>query len=202
MVTHSSALDWRIPWTEKPDGLQSMGSQKVGYDLVTNTHIWQFYSQFLKSNCLLSNSIWIYNRYPKFNTTDSFCSLNLFFPQPPNFSIQSFHLFSFSGLKPLYVMPHLQSISKPIGSTLNYIQYLVSTAIILVSFSINILLSYCSERVSGSFQPLCSIKVYILHSIQRTCFFGQNLPMPSSLTENKITKFSDGLSMRVYDISL
>ena len=121
MVTHSSALDWRIPWTEKPDGLQSMGSQKVGYDLVTNTYIWQFYSQFLKSNCLLSNSIWIYNRYPKFNTTDSFCSLNLFFPQPPNFSIQSFRLFSFSGLKPLYVMPHLQSISKSICSTLNYI---------------------------------------------------------------------------------
>ena len=28
MATHSSILAWRIPWTEKPDGLQSMGSQK------------------------------------------------------------------------------------------------------------------------------------------------------------------------------
>jgi len=27
MATHSSLLSWRIPWTEKPDGLQSMGSQ-------------------------------------------------------------------------------------------------------------------------------------------------------------------------------
>ena len=29
MVTHSSILDWRIPWTEEPGGLQSMGSQRV-----------------------------------------------------------------------------------------------------------------------------------------------------------------------------
>ena len=27
MATHSSILAWRIPWTEKPGGLQSMGSQ-------------------------------------------------------------------------------------------------------------------------------------------------------------------------------
>ena len=32
MVTHSSILDWRIPWTEKPGRLQSMGSQRVGHD--------------------------------------------------------------------------------------------------------------------------------------------------------------------------
>ena len=32
MVTHSSILDWRIPWTEKPGGLQSMGSQRVRHD--------------------------------------------------------------------------------------------------------------------------------------------------------------------------
>ena len=32
MATHSSILAWRIPWTEEPDGLQSMGSQRVGHD--------------------------------------------------------------------------------------------------------------------------------------------------------------------------
>ena len=31
MVTHSSVLAWRIPWTEEPGGLQSMGSQRVGH---------------------------------------------------------------------------------------------------------------------------------------------------------------------------
>ena len=32
MATHSSIPAWRIPWTEKPGGLQSMGSQRVGHD--------------------------------------------------------------------------------------------------------------------------------------------------------------------------
>ena len=36
MATHSSILAWRIPWTEKPGGLQSMGSQRVGHDRVTS----------------------------------------------------------------------------------------------------------------------------------------------------------------------
>ena len=37
MATHSSILAWRIPWTEEPGGLQSMGLQRVGHDWVTNT---------------------------------------------------------------------------------------------------------------------------------------------------------------------
>jgi len=32
MATHSSILAWRIPWTEEPRGLQSMGLQRVGHD--------------------------------------------------------------------------------------------------------------------------------------------------------------------------
>ena len=32
MATHSSIPAWRIPWTEKPGGLQSMGLQRVGYN--------------------------------------------------------------------------------------------------------------------------------------------------------------------------
>ena len=35
LATHSSILAWRIPWTEAPGGLQSMGSPRVGQDLVT-----------------------------------------------------------------------------------------------------------------------------------------------------------------------
>ena len=31
-ATHSSILAWRIPWTEEPGGLQSIGSQGVGHD--------------------------------------------------------------------------------------------------------------------------------------------------------------------------
>ena len=35
MATHSSILVWEIPWTEGPGWLQSMGSQRVGHDLMT-----------------------------------------------------------------------------------------------------------------------------------------------------------------------
>ena len=32
MATHSSTIAWKIPWTEEPGRLQSMGSQTVGHD--------------------------------------------------------------------------------------------------------------------------------------------------------------------------
>ena len=37
MATHPSILAWRIPWTEEPGRLQSMGSQGVGHNRATNT---------------------------------------------------------------------------------------------------------------------------------------------------------------------
>ena len=36
MAIHSSTLPWKIPWTEDPDRLQSMGSQRVGHDWATS----------------------------------------------------------------------------------------------------------------------------------------------------------------------
>ena len=42
MATHSSILAWRIPWTEVPGGLQSMGSQRIGHDWVISLSL--FYS--------------------------------------------------------------------------------------------------------------------------------------------------------------
>ena len=38
MATHSSILAWRIPWTEDPGGLQSMGSQSDTTEQLTLTH--------------------------------------------------------------------------------------------------------------------------------------------------------------------
>ena len=40
MATHSCILTWRIPWMEEPGGLQSLGSQKVRYNLATE-HTWK-----------------------------------------------------------------------------------------------------------------------------------------------------------------
>ena len=39
MAIHSSTLAWKIPWTEEPDRLQSMGSQRVGFDWATSLYI-------------------------------------------------------------------------------------------------------------------------------------------------------------------
>ena len=38
-MAHSSILTWRIPWTEEPGGLESVGRQKVGHDWSDSTHI-------------------------------------------------------------------------------------------------------------------------------------------------------------------
>ena len=35
MAIHSSILAWRIPWTEEPGGLQSVGLQRAGHDLAS-----------------------------------------------------------------------------------------------------------------------------------------------------------------------
>ena len=44
MATHSSILAWRIPWTDGPGGLQSMGSQRVRHNWATNTFSFTFYT--------------------------------------------------------------------------------------------------------------------------------------------------------------
>ena len=48
MATHSSILAWRIPWTEEPDGLQSMGLQRVGHNWATNTFTFSLPIDFFK----------------------------------------------------------------------------------------------------------------------------------------------------------
>ena len=42
MAPHSSALAWKIPWTEEPDRLQSMGSLRVGHDWATSLSLFPF----------------------------------------------------------------------------------------------------------------------------------------------------------------
>ena len=48
MATHSSILVWRIPWTEEPGGLQSMGSHRVSHDWATD-HTFIHQVEWLKS---------------------------------------------------------------------------------------------------------------------------------------------------------
>ena len=47
MATHSRILAWRIPWTEEPGGLQSIGSQRVLYDLATKQQTFAYFKYLL-----------------------------------------------------------------------------------------------------------------------------------------------------------
>ena len=42
MATHSSTLTWKIPWTEEPGSLQSMGLPRVGHDCATSLSLFSF----------------------------------------------------------------------------------------------------------------------------------------------------------------
>ena len=50
MAPHSSTLAWKIPWTEEPGRLQSMGSLRVGYDWATSLHPSHVHSSTLNSS--------------------------------------------------------------------------------------------------------------------------------------------------------
>ena len=39
MAPYSSTLDWKIPWTEEPGRLKSMGSHRVGHDRSERAHV-------------------------------------------------------------------------------------------------------------------------------------------------------------------
>ena len=64
MAIHSSILAWEIPWTEEPGGLQSIGSQTVGYDLGTKQHMYVYIhsvhsNQFTCSSLIASITLYM-----------------------------------------------------------------------------------------------------------------------------------------------
>ena len=66
MTTHSSILAWRIPWSEEPGGLQSVGSQRVGHNLVTehtHSYFYNYYSPSWKKKPLPHKIIEMYIQY-------------------------------------------------------------------------------------------------------------------------------------------
>ena len=64
MAIHSITIAWKIPWTEKPDRLQSMGSQRVGHDWATSLSLSftsnSYKGQFSRLNISLRVTKWWY----------------------------------------------------------------------------------------------------------------------------------------------
>ena len=57
MAPHSSTLAWKIPWTEEPGGLQSMGSLRVGHDWATSLSLFTFHSHVLEKEMATHSSV-------------------------------------------------------------------------------------------------------------------------------------------------
>ena len=68
MATHSDTLAWKIPWTEEPGRLQSMGLLRVGHDWVTSLSLhFHYQHNFNDYNGYLTNPLnrsWLQNRTP------------------------------------------------------------------------------------------------------------------------------------------
>ena len=62
MATHSSTLAWKIPWTEEPGRLQSMGLQRVGHDWATSLSLSFKYIKGVFAVRCLGNLHLIYNK--------------------------------------------------------------------------------------------------------------------------------------------
>ena len=54
MAPHSSTLAWKIPWTEEPGGLQSMGSLGVGHDWVTSLSLFTLEKEMATHSSILA----------------------------------------------------------------------------------------------------------------------------------------------------
>ena len=107
MAARSSIFAWRIPWTKDPNGLQSIGLQKVGYNWKTNTHT---PSIGLGHRCTCENPTHYLRLSPSqsggiLSKTYIFSPLLLLFPSAPSLHIPS-EVSSFE-YKPLCLLPIL-----------------------------------------------------------------------------------------------
>ena len=84
MATHSSILGWRNPWTEEPDGLRSMGSQKVRHDQATFT--------FHIPTTTISIPVHLEGSKSFFNTQCINYIISAAFPNCPQIILPIFHL--------------------------------------------------------------------------------------------------------------
>ena len=60
MVTQSSILTWRIPWTAEPGGLQSIGLQRVGHNGSNLAHMHTYVGMITSSEKELDGQLFIY----------------------------------------------------------------------------------------------------------------------------------------------
>ena len=122
MATHSNILAWRIPWTEEPGGLQSMGSQRVRYDWTINTHSHSIQSVLLitaknpEQNISSNSYLWLYGGLSPTTSFGEGVNLELQLIKTPGCdkSVLTYKLlWRFSSLPDRLVRPHVIAHSLP-----------------------------------------------------------------------------------------
>ena len=92
MATHSRILAWEIPWTEEPGGLQSMGLQRVGYNLAMKQQLVHYIRNSLcclENNTGISQPFAIENNTWELLKTDNLRERTMRYPLPLPFLLAS-----------------------------------------------------------------------------------------------------------------
>ena len=111
MATHSSNFAWRIPWTEKPGGLQSTGSQS--WTRLSNfTHTHTHTRPFLLSHCLSILPFYLFSHLPP-----SLFYKRIWYPASRKIAILRYHssIFSFSWLSKVIFLAPIPWVSDSCG---------------------------------------------------------------------------------------
>ena len=91
MATHSSILAWRIPWTEKPGGLWSMGLQRVRHNLVAKPQ-----HNIVARDNPINTEVYFFLMYPKELLEHYNCSINVLGEYERHETYTKFYILFFS----------------------------------------------------------------------------------------------------------
>ena len=147
MATHSSTLAWKIPWTEKPGRLQSMGLQRVGHDWAT--------SLSLSLHKIISLTVSI--------LSPSICHEVM----GPDAMILVFQMLSF---KPSFSFSSFTFIKRLFSSSLSALRVVSSVCLRLLIFLPAILIPACDSSI------LAFHMIYSAYSLLQWTTFCQNSP--------------------------
>ena len=162
MTTHSSVLAWKIPWSDEPGRLQSMGLQKSQTPLsnFTSLHFTRFVIAILPRNKHLSNS-WLQSISAVILESKKMKSVTVSIVSPsichevmgPNAMI--FMLWMLSG-KPAFSLSSYTFIKRLFSSSLLSAMRVISSAYLrLLIFSTEILIPVCTSSILA-FHMMCS----------------------------------------------
>ena len=108
MATHSSILAWKIPWTEQPDGLQSMGSQRVANNRMTKyitAHSKGEYLILKTSRILYYSFIFIWKKLIYYKSNIAKIQIKILMKEKVLNSITDSHFIFYSSL-PIHLICH------------------------------------------------------------------------------------------------